>query len=91
MAAQNNPCPVTRKQDSNVLWEAYLYPYSTLSPQPPQIHSLLRSLGRRAGEQLQVVSCPSRHARDTLYTTPAEAMAWANAASRLAARGSDVL
>lgn len=61
----------------------YLYPYSMLSPQPPQIHSWLRFLGRRAREQPQDESWPSRQAREIEWTTPAAAIEWANAASRL--------
>ena len=62
---------------------SYLYPYSMLSPQPPQIHSWLRFLGRRAREQPQDESWPSRQAREIEWTTPAAAIEWANAASRL--------
>jgi len=54
-----------------------------LSPQPPQIHSWLRFLGRRAREQPQDESWPSRQAREIEWTTPAAAIEWANAASRL--------
>lgn len=54
-----------------------------LSPQPPQIHSWLRLLGRRAREQPQDESWPSRQALEMACTTPAAAMEWANAASRL--------
>ena len=64
---------------------SYLYPYSMLSPHPPQIHSLLRLLGRLAREQPHDDSWPSRHAREMEWTTPAAAMEWANAASRLPA------
>ena len=52
-----------------------------LSPHPPQIHSFLRSPGLFAFEHPQLASCPSRHPRETLCTTPALATAWANAAS----------
>ena len=62
---------------------SYLYPYSMLSPHPPQIHSWLRFLGRRAREQPQDESWPSRQAREIEWTTPAAAIEWANAASRL--------
>ena len=61
----------------------YLYPYSMLSPQPPQIHSWLSVLGRWALEQPHDDSWPSRQARDTEWTTPAAAMACAKPASRL--------
>ena len=52
-----------------------------LSPHPPQIHSFLRSLGRLASEHPQEASWPSRHPREMLWTTPAEATALAKAAS----------
>ena len=61
----------------------YLYPYSMLSPHPPQIHSWLRLLGRRAREQPHDDSWPSRQAREIECTTPAAAIEWAKAASRL--------
>ena len=59
----------------------HLYPYSMLSPQPPQIQADLRSLGLLAPEQPQLASWPSRQPRDTECTTPALATAWAKAAS----------
>ena len=62
----------------------YLYPYSRLSPQPPQIQSRWRSRGRPVREHPQELSCPSRHDRDMACTTPAAPMACAKAASRLA-------
>lgn len=52
-----------------------------LSPHPPQIHSFFRSPGLFAFEHPQLASCPSRHPRETLCTTPALATAWAKAAS----------
>ena len=52
-----------------------------LSPHPPQIHSPLRSSGLPAEEHPHESSCPSRQPRAMLNTTPAEAMAFANAAS----------
>ena len=59
----------------------HLYPYSMLSPQPPQIQADLRSLGLFAAEQPQLASWPSLQPRDTECTTPALATAWAKAAS----------
>ena len=59
----------------------HLYPYSMLSPQPPQIQADLRSLGLLAPEQPQLASWPSLQPRDTECTTPALATAWAKAAS----------
>lgn len=54
-----------------------------LSPQPPQIHSWFKFLGRRALEQPHDESWPSRQAREMEWTTPAAAIEWAKAASRL--------
>jgi hypothetical protein len=56
-----------------------------LSPHPPQIHSWLRLFGRRAREQPHDESWPSRQAREMECTTPAAAIEWAKAASRLPA------
>ena len=53
-----------------------------LSPHPPQIHSCLRSLGLFASEHPHEVNCPSRQPRAILWTTPAEDIALAKAASR---------
>jgi len=61
----------------------YLYPYSMLSPQPPQTQSLLRSFGLPDLEQLHVFRRPSLQARAMACVTPAALIAWTNAASRL--------
>lgn len=61
----------------------YLYPYSRLSPHPPQSHSFFRSFGLFVLPQEQVDKRPSLQALDTEYETPAEAKAWAKAASLL--------
>lgn len=60
-----------------------MYPYSRLSPQPPQIHSRLRSLGLPLLEHPQEDSWPSRQARPSEYTTPAAVIACTNAVSLL--------
>ena len=52
-----------------------------LSPQPPQIQADFRSFGLPAPLQPQLASWPSLQPRDTLWTTPALATAWAKAAS----------
>jgi len=65
-------------------------PYAMLSEQPDhwKLAALLRA--RRAGERVvmdrsqpQRSSCPELHARVTAYTTPADEIAWTNAASRV--------
>lgn len=67
------------------LCNTYLYPYSKLSPQPPQIQSFCRSLGRPAREQLHEDSWPSLQLRDTAYATPAAVIALTKADSRVPA------
>lgn len=61
----------------------YLYPYSMLSPQPPQTQSLLKSFGLPDLEQLHVFKRPSLQARAIACATPAALIACTNAASRL--------
>ena len=73
----------SRSRTSTKPW-ANLYPYSLLSPQPPQIQSRCRILGLDLREQPHVESCPSRQARATECTTPAEEIACVKAASLLA-------
>ena len=68
----------------------YLYPYSILSPQPPQIQADFRSFGLLAPLQPQLASWPSLQPRETLWTTPALATAWAKAASLDAANKREV-
>ena len=63
---------------------ANLYPYSMLSPQPPQIQSLWRSLGRRARLQPHLLSSALPQDRLMACTTPAADTACVKAASRLA-------
>ena len=63
------------------LLTTHLYPYSMLSPHPPQIQADFRSLGRPAPLQPQLASWPSLQPLETLWTTPALATAWAKAAS----------
>ena len=65
---------------------ANLYPYSILSPHPPQIQSRAMSLGRPALLHPHLLSSPSRHDRLTEWMTPAEDTAWVKAASLLAAK-----
>ena len=52
-----------------------------LSPHPPQIHSFFSSFGFLVIEQPHDVKCPSLHPLEMLCTTPADAIALANAAS----------
>ena len=61
---------------------ANLYPYSLLSPQPPQIQSLWSCLGLGFLEHPHDVSSPSLHDLATACTTPAALIACVNAASR---------
>lgn len=65
---------------------ANLYPYSILSPHPPQIKSLFKSFGLMALLQPQLANSPSRHDLLIECTTPAADMAWVKAASLLAVR-----
>lgn len=55
-----------------------------MSPQPPHIHSFLRSFGRFVLEQAQVDKRPSLQALDIEKETPADARACAKADSLLA-------
>lgn len=63
---------------------ANLYPYSMLSPHPPQIQSRAISLGRLALLHPHLLSSPSLHERLTECMTPADDTAWVKAASLLA-------
>ncbi len=70
---------------------ANLYPYSTLSPHPPQIQSRWSCLGRPLLEQPHVESWPSRQARLILCTTPAVDTACVKAASLEAANTMEIV
>lgn len=61
-----------------------LYPYSMLSPHPPQIQSRCKFFGLAARLQPQLDNWPSLQALAIAWTTPADATECAKAASRLA-------
>lgn len=61
-----------------------LYPYSTLSPQPPHTQSLFKFSGLLLVLQPHVLMSPLRHERPIACKTPAADIALTKAASLLA-------